>query len=96
MAALKQRLTRLEDLIDHLPTASCPSCHGVGHPQRFIIPFIGNTISDWRFGEETLIPDDRLDSAGRCAVCGAPSALPAEIELGLPPELDPLRARLLD
>jgi hypothetical protein len=93
MAALKQRLTRLEDLIDALPASPCPSCHGFGHPRRFVKPFIGDTIKDWRFGDTELVPDDRLDADGSCVVCGAPSALPSVVELGLPPDLKHLLRR---
>jgi hypothetical protein len=96
VAALKQRLARLEQAIDDLPATPCPSCHGFGHPRRFVKPFIGDTIKDWRFGDTQLVPDDRLDADGFCAVCGAPSALPSVVELGLPPEREHLRRRLME
>jgi len=96
MAALKRRLTRLEDLIEYLPTGSCPACSGFGHPRRFVIPWIGNGSGDFRFGDQVVVPDDRVDGDGRCVVCGALSMVAPVVELGAPPELERKLHRLVN
>ena len=92
MAALRQRLTRLEEAVNDLPATSCPLCRGVGHPRRFIRPLFEER--HFHFGEAVLVPDDRLDADDRCVVCRAPSALAQVVELGLPAELQARCRRL--
>ena len=82
MAALKQRLTRLEEAINDLTATSCPSCHSFGHPRRFIRPLLDER--QFHFGEAELVPDDRLDADGCCMVCGARSVLAPTVDWELP------------
>ena len=92
MAALKQILTRLEEVINDLPAESCPSCHGFGHSRRVIRPLLDERR--FHFGDAVLVPDRRIDADGWCVVCGAPSVLPQVVELGLPAKLQAHDRRL--
>ena len=94
MAALKQKLTRLEELIGSLPASPCLSCHGFGHPKMFMRPLIGDETIKLRFGEAVLIPYDRLDADGCWVNCGARSVLAPTVELELPPMLRARHARV--
>ncbi|HEY7091430.1 MAG TPA: hypothetical protein VH518_25255, partial [Tepidisphaeraceae bacterium] len=93
MATLKTRVARLEEQAVGLSATTCPSCHGFGHPRRFIVPFIGSCASDWRFGVKMPVPDARIDPDGLCVLCGAASLRGPVVHMGLPPESEHLSAR---
>jgi hypothetical protein len=96
MATVKARLMRLEERVGGLRVSGCSSCRGVGHPRRFVLPWIGDKGGGRLWGEKQLVSDDRIDGDGSCVACGVPAMGPSIVDLALSPDLERLRLRVLD